>query len=171
MNSSYAISKTAAEDHLAISGQQFVTFRLADVIGPRNVSGPLPIFYQRLTEGKRCFVTKARRDFVFIAALGLYFSTVHAFLRDFGVALPNVLMLVLFMTPTFYPLESVPRILQPLTVFNPVYIIVESLRLPLVYDQPPDPWLLTFLAVIACTLFVTGLRFFRRRKGLFGAML
>jgi len=68
-NSSYAISKTAAEDYLEISGQEFVTFRLANVIGPRNVSGPLPIFYQRLTEGKRCFVTKARRDFVFVKDL------------------------------------------------------------------------------------------------------
>ena len=68
-NSSYAISKTAAEDYLEISRIDFVTFRLANVIGPRNVSGPLPIFYQRLTEGKRCFVTKARRDFVFVKDL------------------------------------------------------------------------------------------------------
>ncbi len=64
-NSSYAISKTAAEDYIEISGIDFVTFRLANVIGPRNVSGPLPIFFQRLSEGKKCFVTKARRDFVF----------------------------------------------------------------------------------------------------------
>ncbi len=68
-NSSYAISKTAAEDYIEISGLDFVTFRLANVIGPRNVSGPLPIFFQRLSEGKRCFVTKARRDFVFVEDL------------------------------------------------------------------------------------------------------
>ena len=68
-NSSYAITKTANEDFLEISGLDFVTFRLANVVGPRNVSGPLPIFYQRLAEGKRCFVTKARRDFVFVKDL------------------------------------------------------------------------------------------------------
>ena len=68
-NSSYAISKTAAEDYIEISGVDYVTFRLANVIGPRNVSGPLPIFFQRLSEGKRCFVTKARRDFVFVKDL------------------------------------------------------------------------------------------------------
>jgi len=68
-NSSYAISKTAAEDYLEISGLDYVTFRLANVIGPRNVSGPLPIFFQRLTGGKRCFVSKARRDFVFVKDL------------------------------------------------------------------------------------------------------
>ena len=68
-NSSYAISKTAAEDYLEISGVDYVTFRLANVVGPRNVSGPLPIFFQRLSEKKRCFVTKARRDFVFVKDL------------------------------------------------------------------------------------------------------
>lgn len=68
-NSSYAISKTAAEDYLKISGLDYVSFRLANVIGPRNTSGPLPIFFQRLSDGKKCFVTKARRDFVFVKDL------------------------------------------------------------------------------------------------------
>jgi len=68
-NSSYAITKTANEDFIEYSGIDYVTFRLANVIGPRNVSGPLPIFFQRLKDGKKCFVTKARRDFVFVMDL------------------------------------------------------------------------------------------------------
>lgn len=67
--SSYAISKTANELYIELSGIDFVTFRLANVIGPRNVAGPLPIFYQRLKDGKQCFVTKSRRDFVFVKDL------------------------------------------------------------------------------------------------------
>ena len=68
-NSSYSITKTTTEEFLRLSGIDYVTFRLANVIGPRCVSGPLPIFFQRLTSGKQCFVTKARRDFVFNADL------------------------------------------------------------------------------------------------------
>jgi len=68
-STSYAITKTANEDFLEISGLDFVTFRLANVVGPRNVAGPLPIFYQRLKDGKQCFVTKSRRDFVFVKDL------------------------------------------------------------------------------------------------------
>ena len=68
-NSSYAITKTTTEQFLRLSGLDYVTFRLANVIGPRNVSGPLPIFFQRLSEGKACFVTKARRDFVYVGDL------------------------------------------------------------------------------------------------------
>lgn len=68
-NSSYAITKTAAEEFIEISGVDYVVFRLANVIGPRNLSGPLPIFFKRLSEGKKCFVTTARRDFVFVKDL------------------------------------------------------------------------------------------------------
>jgi len=67
--SSYAITKTTNEQFLELSGLEYVTFRLANVVGPRNVAGPLPIFYQRLKDGKRCFVTESRRDFVFVKDL------------------------------------------------------------------------------------------------------
>jgi UDP-glucose 4-epimerase len=69
VNSSYAISKTAGEHYVQYSGIDWVTFRLANVIGPRNVSGPLPIFYGRLAKGQKCFVTPARRDFCFAGDL------------------------------------------------------------------------------------------------------
>ena len=65
-DSSYAISKTAGEQYIAMSGIDFVSFRLANAYGPRNVSGPLPTFFQRLTEGKPCFVMDTRRDFIYV---------------------------------------------------------------------------------------------------------
>jgi len=68
-SSSYAITKTTNEFYLELSGIDYVTFRLANVVGPRNVAGPLPIFYQRLKDGKQCFVSNARRDFVFVKDL------------------------------------------------------------------------------------------------------
>jgi UDP-glucose 4-epimerase len=64
--SSYSISKTAGEQYIELSGIEFISFRLANAYGPRNISGPLPTFYQRLTTGKRCFVMNTRRDFVYI---------------------------------------------------------------------------------------------------------
>jgi UDP-glucose 4-epimerase len=65
-DSSYAISKTAGEQYIELSGLDFVSFRLANVYGPRNVSGPPPTFFQRLSEGKPCFVVDTRRDFVYV---------------------------------------------------------------------------------------------------------
>lgn len=65
-DSSYAISKTAGEYYIALSGMDYISFRLANAYGPRNLSGPLPTFFQRLTAGKACFVMDTRRDFIFV---------------------------------------------------------------------------------------------------------
>jgi UDP-glucose 4-epimerase len=65
-DSSYAISKTAGEQYIAMSGLDWVSFRLANAYGPRNISGPLPTFYHRLTEGKPVFVMDTRRDFIYV---------------------------------------------------------------------------------------------------------
>mgnify|MGYP000191493275 CR=1 FL=1 len=69
---SYAITKTAAEQFIAMSGISFVSFRLANVYGPRNLAGAVPAFYKRITEGKSCVVFDTRRDFVFIDDLLYY---------------------------------------------------------------------------------------------------
>jgi UDP-glucose 4-epimerase len=68
-DSSYAISKTAGEQYIALSGIDYQSFRLANAYGPRNISGPLPTFFSRLTSGKPCFVMDTRRDFVYISDL------------------------------------------------------------------------------------------------------
>jgi len=68
-DSSYAISKTAAEQYIALSGIDFISFRLANAYGPRNLSGPLPTFYHRLTNGMKCFVMNTRRDFIYVQDL------------------------------------------------------------------------------------------------------
>lgn len=63
---SYAISKTAGEAYIFESGVPHVVLRLANIFGPRNLSGPAPTFYKRLSEGQPCTVVDTRRDFVFI---------------------------------------------------------------------------------------------------------
>lgn len=65
--SSYAISKTGGEYYIRLSGLNFVSFRLANAYGPRNISGPLPTFFSRLSTGKPCFVMDTRRDFIFVS--------------------------------------------------------------------------------------------------------
>lgn len=61
---SYAISKTAGEQYLAMCRVPFVSLRIANVYGPRAYTGPIPIFYKRLKAGQSCFVVETRRDFL-----------------------------------------------------------------------------------------------------------
>lgn len=64
--SSYAISKIAGEEYLRLSGVPLTVFRLANMYGPRNVSGPIPTFYKRLTAGEPCTVVNTARDMVYV---------------------------------------------------------------------------------------------------------
>jgi UDP-glucose 4-epimerase len=64
--SSYALSKTSGEQFIELSNLNYISFRLANAYGPRNISGPLPTFFYRLTNNKPCFVMDTRRDFIYI---------------------------------------------------------------------------------------------------------
>ena len=66
---SYAISKYAGGQYLRHSGVPLLELRLANIYGPRNLSGPVPTFYKRVTETKPCTITDTRRDFIYIQDL------------------------------------------------------------------------------------------------------
>lgn len=61
---SYGISKTAGESYLLQSGLPVVSFRLANICGPRLAIGPIPTFYKRLKAGQNCFCSDSVRDFL-----------------------------------------------------------------------------------------------------------
>lgn len=61
---SYGISKTAGEQYLLQSSLPVTSLRLANVTGPRLSIGPIPTFYKRLKDGKPCFCSNTKRDFL-----------------------------------------------------------------------------------------------------------
>ena len=65
-DTSYAITKIAAERYVEISGLDYVTLRLPTVYGPRMAGGPLVIFYKCLSEGLPFRIVDARRDFIYV---------------------------------------------------------------------------------------------------------
>lgn len=69
IGSSYAVTKTAAENLIASGDFDFVSFRLANCYGPRNISGPIPTFFKRIMAGENCTIMDTRRDFVYISDL------------------------------------------------------------------------------------------------------
>jgi len=61
---SYGISKTTGEQYLINSGLNVISLRLANICGPRLAIGPIPTFYTRLKDGKNCFCSDSKRDFL-----------------------------------------------------------------------------------------------------------
>lgn len=64
---SYAISKTAGENYVALSNLAYASVRLASVIGPRLAIGAIPTFYSRLKSRAPVFCTTAVRDYLDMA--------------------------------------------------------------------------------------------------------
>ena len=61
---SYGISKTAGEQYMLGAAVPAVSFRIANVTGPRLAIGPIPTFYKRLKAGQSCFCSDSIRDFL-----------------------------------------------------------------------------------------------------------
>jgi nucleoside-diphosphate-sugar epimerase len=61
---SYGVSKVAGELYVLASGLDALSFRIANVTGPRLSIGPMPAFYSRLKAGKACFCSDTVRDFL-----------------------------------------------------------------------------------------------------------
>ncbi len=110
-------------------------------------------------------------QFLLVIGIGFVLSALNVFIRDVSMVLPNILLLLLFASPIFYPIEVFPTAVQAVSRFNPFFVIAEGYRQPLLYDQLPPAWTLLYLAVIAGGAFVLGLRAFRTVKGYFDARL
>lgn len=103
-------------------------------------------------------------QFALLASLSLFFSAASVLVRDVAIALPNLLTIVLFATPIFYPLESTPKFLQILSYANPFFIISDAYRQSLVYHQVPSLIGLFYIAILTILIGAPGLVLFRRLK-------
>lgn len=110
-------------------------------------------------------------QFFFVAALGLWLSAVTVFVRDVSFVLPNLLMVLMFATPVFYFIDMMPSVIRRVSKFNPLYIIVEGYRQPLIHHASPNGLGLIYVALLSSIIFYTGLKAFRRVKGNFEGAL
>jgi nucleoside-diphosphate-sugar epimerase len=72
---SYGISKTAGEQYMLLSDVPVLTLRLGNITAPGLSIGPIPTFYKRLKEGKRCFCSDSSRDFLDISDFLTFMDT------------------------------------------------------------------------------------------------
>lgn len=110
-------------------------------------------------------------QFFFIISLCFFLASVTVFIRDIGIVLPNILMMLLFVTPIFYPIESLPHVVQIISQANPFYIIAQAYRCVLLSAQLPNFLGLCYVALLGIVLSKGGLSMFRRVKGYFAAAL
>jgi len=105
--------------------------------------------------------------FVFvILGFAWFLSAFGVFLRDIAHVMGMLTSVMLFMSPVFYPISSLPPQLQPWLMINPLTFVIEQSRKVLIYSQPPDWYGLFLYLIIGFIIAWIGLWWFQKmRKG------
>ena len=103
-----------------------------------------------------------------ILTLGLAWmlASIGVFVRDIGQSIGLLTMLLLFMSPVFFPLSALPPQFQAWMMLNPLTFIIEQAREVLIWGRPPDWMGLFAYGVVALAVAWAGFFWFQKtRKG------
>ncbi len=101
----------------------------------------------------------------FAIGLGIILGVLNVFFRDVGQFFNVVMQFWFWLTPIVYPVSTLPEAMRPWLVLNPMAPIMAAYQGILVAGEWPawqNLWLITFLAILSCTL---GYRLFRKHAG------
>jgi lipopolysaccharide transport system permease protein len=99
--------------------------------------------------------------------VGLWLSALNVIYRDIGYIIPFLTQLWFYVTPIVYSSSEVPEQWQMLYALNPMVGVVEGFRWALLNtDTAPGP-MVAVSALIAISILVTGLIYFRRMERTF----
>ncbi|WP_367303816.1 ABC transporter permease [Paenibacillus dendritiformis] len=71
------------------------------------------------------------------AGIGMLLASITVFFRDMKHLYSIVLMLIMYMTPIFYPASIIPEKYMPIIKLNPLFSVVEMFRDVVMYGQLP----------------------------------
>jgi lipopolysaccharide transport system permease protein len=100
----------------------------------------------------------------FLAALGVY-------VRDVSQVLGPILTALMFLSPIFYPLSSLPEWLQGWQFLNPLTIPIEQARNVVIWGQVPDLGALGLYTLEAIGVSALGLAWFQQTRRGFADVL
>jgi len=106
-------------------------------------------------------------------SLGLswFLSSVGVFIRDMGYFITIVIQVLFFMTPIFYPVNSVPQPYRTILSLNPLTGIIDNARNVLVFGKPIqwEWWIISTL--IGAGFSFLSLLWFKKSKHAFADVL
>ncbi len=95
----------------------------------------------------------------FLASLGVY-------VRDVGQTITILMTVMMFLSPVFYPISSLPEALRPVIMMNPLTFIIEQARAVLIWGKLPDFVGLGIYSIISLLVMWLGYVWFQKtRKG------
>lgn len=103
---------------------------------------------------------------LFVMGLSWMLASLGVYLRDVGQIIGVVITMLMFLTPIFYPVSSLPPAYQTLFFFNPLTAPIEMVRDLIYWGRFPSMSLLGFSIMGALALALLGFAWFQKtRKG------
>jgi len=78
--------------------------------------------------------------FLISTGMGLFLATITVFFTDVKHLYSIILMIIMYMTPIFYPVEIIPSNYRFIIELNPLFEVVEMVREVLMYNTIPTLW-------------------------------
>jgi lipopolysaccharide transport system permease protein len=103
--------------------------------------------------------------------LGWFFASLGAYLRDVGHLIGIAVQVLMFMTPIFYSITSIPENLRWVFYLNPINNVVEDMRRVVIWGQLPNWQWLVLGTVIGGIVAVLGYAWFEKTRGGFADVL
>ncbi|MGZ8069431.1 ABC transporter permease [Aeromonas salmonicida] len=102
----------------------------------------------------------------FIMGLSWILASLGVFLRDVSQFIGLITTALMFMSPIFYPMSSIPEKYRDFLLLNPLTQVIESARDVLYWNKLPDPILLLSYWLVAMLFAWLGFAWFQKtRKG------
>jgi len=110
---------------------------------------------------------------IMLLSLGISWilASLGVFLRDLGQLVAILTTALMYLSPIFYSIESVPVSLKPLLYLNPVSYSIENIRNILIFGKYPDFQMLLVAFVINSIIAFIGYVWFKKTKGGFADVL
>lgn len=100
--------------------------------------------------------------FLFTAGIAWTIAAVAVYVRDLVQAMAPVTMVLMFLSPMFYPLSQVPEALRPIFLLNPLAFPLEATRNALFFGEWPSLWGAAIYLVAGLIVAAAGLALFNR---------
>lgn len=103
---------------------------------------------------------------VFVLGLAWVLASLGVFMRDVGQTIGMVTMVMMFLSPVFYPITALPEAFRPWLMANPLTFIIEQAREVLIWGHRPDWSGLGLYLLVAIMVAWMGFAWFQKtRKG------
>jgi len=103
---------------------------------------------------------------LFIMGLSWILSSLGVYLRDVGQFVGILTMVLMFLSPIFYPITAVPEVFRGMLFMNPLTLVIEQVRSVLYFGVSPSYNLLAMNFVFSLAMSWLGFAWFQKtRKG------